>query len=470
MLGKNGVDQRQDVAIWGEHYLIRFTGLLVSPLEFVDELLLVNDQGEDFNQFSFNPNNQVNSISRAYFTVLSDSFAVAVATEEMPTLVRFDQTGNQLNTRSLAPGSTYPSVRAAGDSLLYLTEEGTTAGGKRIITVRALRPDFTDVYTMEVATENDVYFNAASTDASGAYYLVYWEYDPEAQAGIGYRALKIDDLGEVVWERQIADPVRSGGIHQGYLAILPVGESGVTVLEGLEFSATGCIGNFCESEFGRLRIYPDRDGPAEVYDLNFSPFGMELLPGGEPFVYGTTSYYSDGGKGVLFKPGGWPDGTEVHLLEFPDTAEYGPASNNSIFGMSVAENGDLVGIGGVKLGDGSDIDNDNQQWFFRLRANGCFAADCSDLAENPGDLVPVNDYMTDASFTIAPNPAGAHFRLLGLEAPAEYRIISPMGQTMGMGTATEGTEVRLAAVPPGVYLLLLTRNGRVVGRQKLLRI
>ena len=468
---KNGFSDALNVDEWGENYLIRTSDVTTSPLDFTDYLLFVDESGNVFNRGTLNPYAQESDFTSTEFTVLSDTVAVALSAEArsdnlgQASLIRFDQSGDTLQTREIVITSTSGDLHlyAAGDSVLYLIENSRTGVGLNKIIIKSLTEEFEDISVLELAENNaSLFFKAAATGPLGSLYILYTKRDNSLQQRETYHAAKINMDEEVVWERQIANPFRLGFVYQGYIAILPVGNDGVAVLEGLNFPNLACAGPDCESDLGRLRIYPDATSSSEVFDLNFSPFGMELLPGGGLFVYGATSFLGDVGKGVLFNPDSWPDGNRIHILNNPNTSDQEPIAFNSIYGMKVANNGDLVGTG--VIGHGSSGNIDRSHWLFRIGANGCFTADCSDLAEDPGNLVPTTNIENDLTIKTHPNPFTSTLNFTAPDSrpndPVTVSLHDLSGRLLRSGKLEGGLEWATEDLPAGMYVVTFTSGGK----------
>lgn len=466
---QNGVSNALDVEAWGDRYIIRVYEQSVLPFDQVDYLFFADEDGYEYNSDPFNPYVRESSYTQTGFTVLTDSTALALATDSeidgggSPRLTRFNTDGDTLLTRDFPDYSMFAYSLCSSDSMIFFV--GRSADDEReTFTIRSLYSNFEDLYSLKfedtLIADSRVTFNALHAEPDGTLYVVYErgrEFPPFVDSE--YFVATINANGLLVNKRSVGRPVEGRGFGMDYTAVLPVGEEGVAVLEGLDEPNSFCAGSACSSVGGNLLVYRDATSPAEVYKLNFSPFGMELLPDGELFVYGTTSFVSNTGHGVLFKPTGWPDGNRIHLIEDPFTAGQGSETYSRIYGMDVAENGDLVGTGEVGY-NGAFNFQESSHWLFRIGPNGCFTADCSDLAEDPGDLVPVTDFDRGVLIKSFPNPFKDQLnfastnQLDGQAITVSLRDLS--GRLLRKGALGAGLQWPTDNLAPGVYLATFT--------------
>lgn len=468
---KNGFSDALKVAAWGEAYLIKTEQINTGPLTSSDNLLITGGDGVVRVADSFNPYARSGNFTRTEFTVLTDSSAVALAfdnSEGRVSLIRFDQAGNTLQSREFLAGNfgAY-SLCSVADSVVIFVETDLGGAGEGSFTVRAVSAAFVDKYDLTFDEENaSLTFNAIYAQADGLLYIVYERRRefPPVGTEIDYFVATVAANGTLIGEQMISSPQRLGFFHTGYTEVRPVGESGIAVLEGLRFPDLACAGSVCEEETGRMLVYRDENAAAEVYELNFTPFGIELLPDGEPFAYGTTTILGDESHGVLFKPTGWPDGNRIHLLAAPFTSATNSLSYSRIYGMSVAGNGDLIGVGHVGYVD--DITNvtGEDHWLFRMGVNGCFTADCSDLQEDPGDLVPVATLSRELAIIAFPNPFTETLNFTGAENLVGQSVTISLhdlsGRLLRQGKLGTGLQWATDDLTPGVYVATLTSGNQ----------
>ena len=471
---KSGYSDALQVEVWGDEYLLRTDNFSTSPVDFADYLLLVGEIGFPIWENPMNPYERQSHSTLTAFTVLSDSSAVALAVDTNPltgpsrSLLRFNRSGDiteieELPTDDSSSLSPY-DLCSAEDSTVFFTEIVTDIEGFRGIKIIAFGANLVEEYTATIAREGaNTYGNALYAEPDGTLFFIH----TTSGTPLEYLVTKIDPNGAIVSERPVASPHR-----RNYVAVLPIGENGVALLEGLDVPDIICGGWGCDSEFGRLLIYRDATSPAEVYDLNFSPFGMELLENGELFVYGTTALFETEGNGVLFKPTGWPDGNRTHLLEDPNTADLGAVSYNRIYGMSVADNGDLVGTGVVGYGNGTTNGTVETHWLFRIGANGCFTEDCSDLLGNPDDLVPLANQPDALIIKTHPNPFTSTLNFTAPDSrsndPATVSLYDVSGRLLRSGKLEDGLEWETEDLAPGMYVVAFT-NGEKRGVVKVVK-
>jgi len=468
-----GFSHALDVKAWGDQYIIRVSAQSVLPFDYVDYLLFANEEGVEYNSNSFNPYDQVSSDTQTDVTVLKDGSAVALATDldgdsgGRPRLTHFNDNGDTLMTRYLSDFSTFGYSLCSADTVIFVVGRGD-GDGLETFTVRSVNLEFEDVYTLKFLNTGGAdyrfMFNTIYAEPGGRLHIAYERRReiPPFVSDSEFFVVTVSPEGLLLNERSVGSPIEDSGFEKDYTVILPVGEEGIALLDGLNEPESFCAGFSCTSVKGNLRIYRDATSPAEVYKLEFSPFGMELLPDGDLFVYGATYIFGNSGHGVLFKPTGWPDGNRIHLIKDPFTAELGAETYSRIYGMDVAENGDLVGIGEVGYGGSLPDDREFNNWLFRIGPNGCFTEDCSDLAEDPGDLVPVTNLEHDISIKSFPNPFTNQVTFAPLNyATGEFITVSlhditgRLLRNSELGSGLEWATDQLAA---GVYLATFTRG------------
>lgn len=75
------------------------------------------------------------------------------------------------------------------------------------------------------------------------------------------------------------------------------------------------------------------------------------------------------------------------------------------------------------------------------------------------------------SWQLAPNPAADHFRInLPGDAAATYQVTNVQGQTVLNGTTTDGTDIDIAQLTPGMYFVSITYNGVTGVPKKLIKL
>ncbi|MFT5997790.1 MAG: hypothetical protein ACI81P_000235 [Neolewinella sp.] len=122
----------------------------------------------------------------------------------------------------------------------FFTEAVTDAEGFRGLKVIAFGANFVERYATTFAREGvNISGNALHGASDGTLTLLYTtRVDPQMGATqLEYRVAEIDPNGVTLSERTVATPER-----RGYVAILPVGENGIALLEGFEKPIINCAG------------------------------------------------------------------------------------------------------------------------------------------------------------------------------------------------------------------------------------
>jgi len=456
---RNGVgNDAFDVAEWGEQYLIRTSNESILPYKYYDDFLFAEADGISFYFDSFNPYVRESDITTTDFAVLTDSTAVSLAADsgDVPRvrLTRFNKIRDTLQIRDFNDLSVSPySLCFASDSVLFFVE----LPGNDDFIVRSFTGDFDDRYSVPFSEEAaELNFHTAYADVTGNLWVAYERVRiiDGNRVGADQLVAQLAPDGTLAAERSVAGLRRVGLINDGYTHVRPIGQNGIAILEGLSTPDLGCVTSTCEDEGGYLHIYRDQSSPREFYKLDFSPFGMELLPDGNLFVYGATSVFGDDGKGVLFNPTGWPDGNRIHVLNDPYATGQEPIAYNRIYGMDVAANGDLIGTGVIAYGETNRVEESH--WLFRMGPGGCFTADCSDLAEDPGNLVPVINLTSDLTINTYPNPFTFQLNFLPAEnqtgVPVMVSLRDVTGRLVREGKLGNGLEWSTVDLAPGLYL------------------
>ena len=71
------------------------------------------------------------------------------------------------------------------------------------------------------------------------------------------------------------------------------------------------------------------------------------------------------GRAFSSSPPAGPTATASTSLKDPYTADLGPETYSKIYGMTVADNGDLIGVGGVGYNSGANVWEESH-WLFRI--------------------------------------------------------------------------------------------------------
>ncbi|GEM_PF-4207045 len=70
------------------------------------------------------------------------------------------------------------------------------------------------------------------------------------------------------------------------------------------------------------------------------------------------------------------------------------------------------------------------------------------------------NFESEHSFRVSPNPAKGGFRIDGVNAITEYTLVDVTGRIVQAGDFIGSTDIQRAGLPSGMYLLSLSTNGR----------
>jgi hypothetical protein len=195
-----------------------------------------------------------------------------------------------------------------------------------------------------------------------------------------------------------------------------------------------------------------------VFDMTATPDGHYLLAG-QRTSYGDFSVPSDDWGGWLYKFSEQGDS----LWSRADNAPPGMNATGEYAYGGVG----LLSSGSVVAGGKGDIDDKFVGWIVKVSANGCMdSLDCLISAVESVDEV--------GEMEVFPNPASDWVELRFTDPATELttlQIFDLTGRLLQRYFLPAGTEVYsldIAVLPAGIYWIILQKDGRVVGQQKVL--
>ena len=174
-------------------------------------------------------------------------------------------------------------------------------------------------------------------------------------------------------------------------------------------------------------------------------FSLRVLPDGDLLGIGI----ADGPNPVSFSTGGWlfrmsPEG-EVRWQRAVADKRY--RFGELIDATYTIDNG-IIATGYVLT---KGIPEQVRVWLLKLDANGCYESDCEDiLLITPSHEIPLPNYL----YKIYPNPISDYFYIEGLTGKEQgFEIFNTAGQIVVHQTSFVTSEISVADLPPGVYIV-----------------
>ncbi|MEM1357697.1 MAG: T9SS type A sorting domain-containing protein [Bacteroidota bacterium] len=466
----SGYARLLDVEMWDDDYLIRTEWGHSRPVRFQEGLMYVySDLFQEW-ESTFNTFSERNSSTDLRFTRLGDSISVLLnmcafgcGGHEEVSLQSFNKWGDVIAEKFIDDVSHQNTndLFSRGDSLLVVMSTSSyefAADTKIAVNIYDKNLDSLSSFRVGAADTTHRYLAGNILD-NGHFLIVY------SKRGIGapngeIKIIELTTEGDEVWAKNLKETY---GFNYAYSEVLILPNGGVALLEGQRSLSFACAGS-CPpygSVQGRLWVYSDFSSPPERFDLRFLPYGMTQEKDGEIIVYGTTYSPHAKQKGVLFKPNGWTDGDQIHLLKISLDGDSRTPLYSRIHGMTIAENEDLVGVG--EIGFGNDELSESKGWLFRLHPNGCFLADCSDLLPIENELVHTQEADLNAKIDLFPNPFSHILNLKTLKPtsdPITARLLNALGEIIFTAQLREQTTILTDNLPAGIYFVEFTQGSK----------
>lgn len=180
---------------------------------------------------------------------------------------------------------------------------------------------------------------------------------------------------------------------------------------------------------------------------------------------------------------GWISGSEgaLYLFEGVHTSQYLIGTTNGImgldfvtpnFGFGVGDNGYIINWDGNTW---NPQQGPNTQWLTGVAANAAFEDNGKDyevrawacglegtILSTVQSVVGFNQPSARGEIRISPNPVSGVCRISGLQGQtAIMRLIDISGRIAGVFMVTDGTDVNLGSVAPGLYTAMITAGQKM---------